>query len=839
MVDIPGDTSTTSVVTVGSTTNGTLEVVGDHDWYKIVLTAGQSITVTINGVTLEDPYVYIRNAAGNVIAENDDINPGIVRDSKVSFTATTSGVYYIDVGAFDADVGGPGDYAGTFQVVVSTYTPPPLVSTDTIAGQLINGYWGGPSEAHHFNVAPGGTIDVNLTQISAAGQTLARAALQLWSDVIGVTFREVTSGGQILFGEDTDGAFTDGSWSNGIIDFSHVNIGLDWLSSYGAGPNNDQLGSYAFQSYVHEIGHALGLGHAGNYNGTADYFSDALFRNDSWSTSIMSYFSPHDNTYFSTQGFSEDFSVTPMIADIAAMQQMYGLSTTTRTGDTIYGYNSNADRSIFHANLYPDVALTIVDSGGTDTIDYSGFGGNQVINLNSETFSNVNGSIGNLSIGRGTVIENAKTGGGADSLIGNDVANLLQSGGGVDTLIGNGGNDTLTGGAGADTLTGGTGSDLFKDTKAGLNGDTLVDFGTGDAIVLTDATLAGFSFNLSGHTLTFSGGSLTLTNIPAGTITASAAAGGGVQLTVTPSHDPDNDFNGDGRSDILWRHDNGQFGDWLADANGNFIGNATLVGVSADWKIVGAGDFNGDGKDDILWRHDSGTIGDWLGDANGNFSPNGALAASPLSWHVAGTGDFNGDGKDDILWRSDAGEVGDWLAQPGGSFAPNPTVVGVTADWKIVGTGDFDNDGKDDILWRNDSGTIGTWLGQSDGNFIASAALAASPLSWHVVGTGDFNGDGKDDILWRSDAGEVGTWLAQANGSFAPNPTVVNIPLAWHVAAVGDYNGDSRDDILWRHDNGTVGNWFADANGNFTSNPTAVGVSTDWHIQPQHPDWLF
>ena len=93
MTDIPGDTSTTATLTVGSTTNGDLEVVGDHDWYKISLTAGQSITVTINGVTLEDPYLYIHNSGGAVIYEDDDINPGIIRDSQLSFTASYTGDY--------------------------------------------------------------------------------------------------------------------------------------------------------------------------------------------------------------------------------------------------------------------------------------------------------------------------------------------------------------------------------------------------------------------------------------------------------------------------------------------------------------------------------------------------------------------------------------------------------------------------------------------------------------------------------------------------------------------------------------------------------------------------
>ena len=76
---------------------------------------------------------------------------------------------------------------------------------------------------------------------------------------------------------------------------------------------------------------------------------------------------------------------------------------------------------------------------------------------------------------------------------------VLSGGAGLDKLFGNGGDDTLTGGAGSDTLTGGAGADIFRDTTAGLNGDTIVDFSVGDRIVFTDATVGGFSFSLSGN----------------------------------------------------------------------------------------------------------------------------------------------------------------------------------------------------------------------------------------------------------------------------------------------------------------------------------------------------
>ena len=50
MVDIPGDNTTTATLTVGGSATGVLEVVGDHDWYRIDLTAGQAITVALNGL---------------------------------------------------------------------------------------------------------------------------------------------------------------------------------------------------------------------------------------------------------------------------------------------------------------------------------------------------------------------------------------------------------------------------------------------------------------------------------------------------------------------------------------------------------------------------------------------------------------------------------------------------------------------------------------------------------------------------------------------------------------------------------------------------------------------
>ena len=356
-------------------------------------------------------------------------------------------------------------------------------SIDTIADQLTDGYWEGAPR--QFNVTQGGTIIVNMSLLTADEKFLARSALAMWTDVTGIIFKEGTLiNAKILFdhsdGADGPVASTSNNTSGTTINSSHVNISSSWVENYGA-----SLDSYSFQTYIHEIGHAIGLGHVGNYNVTAEFEADALFSNDAWSVSIMSYFDQDESSYFNGLSFSELYTLTPMQADIVAIQNMYGLSATTRTADTTYGYNSNAG-TIFNAADFPDAAYTIFDSGGTDTLDYSGSSATQRINLNAETFSNVNGHIGNLAIGRTVVIENAIGGGGADTLIGNAAVNVLT---------GNDGDDILDGGAGADTLAGGAGNDRI--TYDAADNAAQVTGGAGfDTLVINDLA-APTAYNLA------------------------------------------------------------------------------------------------------------------------------------------------------------------------------------------------------------------------------------------------------------------------------------------------------------------------------------------------------
>jgi hypothetical protein len=72
-------------------------------------------------------------------------------------------------------------------------------------------------------------------------------------------------------------------------------------------------------------------------------------------------------------------------------------------------------------------------------------------------------------------------------------------------------------------------------------------------------------------------------------------------------------------------------------------------------------DFDDDGKSGVLWRHDSGQVYFW--EMNGlGIKAEGTVVHDPVpnDWHVQGVGDFGGDGKSDILWRHDSGQVYFW-----------------------------------------------------------------------------------------------------------------------------------------------------------------------------------
>ena len=266
---------------------------------------------------------------------------------------------------------------------------------------------------------------------------------------------------------------------------------------------------------MHELLHALGLDHPGDYNGdSANYETQALFQQDSNQYTVMSYWLASVTGADHEEGGTTYYASTPLLFDVAALQYLYGANMATRSGDTVYGFNSNANRGEFNLALHPQAVFTIWDGGGNDTLDLSGYSTPSRIDLNAGAFSDAGGLTGNLSIAFNVVIENAVGGAGADEILGNDAANQLSGGGGGDRIRGAGGFDVVRGESGADifvfdALADSRMSALRSDGKK-IAPDLLADFVSGEdkidlsVIDAIAATAANDAFTFIG-TNAFSG----------------------------------------------------------------------------------------------------------------------------------------------------------------------------------------------------------------------------------------------------------------------------------------------------------------------------------------------
>ncbi len=274
-----------------------------------------------------------------------------------------------------------------------------------------------------------------------------------------------------------------------------------------------------------------------------------------------------------------------------------------------------------------------------------------------------------------------------------------------------------------------------------------------------------------------------------------------------------NDFNGDGKSDILWRNPStNQVAIWEMDGTALLPGTGFISAIpDSSWQIAGTGDFNADKKADILWRNSStGQLAIWEMDGTTLLAGTGFISANPgLGWQVAGTGDFTGDKKADILWRnSSTGQLAIWemdgtaLLAGTGFISANPG-----SSWQISGTGDFNNDGKADILWNNSfTNQVAIW--EMDGTTLLPGTgfiSATAPSSWKIArtvnGTDDANGDGFSDIFWYNTAtNQTAVW--EMNGTtLLPGTGFISAiaPSDWVIEDSGDYNGDARIDLLWHN----------------------------------------
>ncbi|MFW8633825.1 M10 family metallopeptidase [Cribrihabitans pelagius] len=439
---------------------GTLSYRGDRDWTAISLEEGATYSFTLKGSasgqgSLSDPLLRLYDGNGRELRVDDDSGLGF--EAALTFTAAATGTYYLAACSY-------GDYGtGSYLLEAARQAPPQPASLNQLADYLTDGFWQDRGlSGRSFDTSRDSVITVDVTDLTAEGRQLARWAFDAWEMAADIEFREVSHGAGITFGDNDAGAYSYSDVRNGTIESSYINVSLPWLAHYGT-----SIDSYSYQTYLHEIGHALGLGHQGHYNGSATYGIDNEFANDSWQLSVMSYFSQNENTLTDA---SEALLLTPMMADVIAIQDLYGRpdADSATAGDTVWGPGSQLPgvlSDLFNGQDHyrgNNVAFTICDRDGTDTLDASGFSTSSRIDLRGGHFSDIGELTGNVGIARGTVVENALAGSGRDSVTGNAADNMIRGGAGGDRLGGRGGDDLLAGGRGGDRLFGHGGNDRLR-----------------------------------------------------------------------------------------------------------------------------------------------------------------------------------------------------------------------------------------------------------------------------------------------------------------------------------------------------------------------------------------
>jgi hypothetical protein len=151
------------------------------------------------------------------------------------------------------------------------------------------------------------------------------------------------------------------------------------------------------------------------------------------------------------------------------------------------------------------------------------------------------------------------------------------------------------------------------------------------------------------------------------------------------------DMDRDGYADIFWQHPDGAVAVWYLNGTGFQIRESIVLANVSDsrWRVAGIEDFNHDGKLDILWRHTGwGQLLAWYMDDRQFLNSGMNIIMANSNWKIAALGDFSGDGKPDLIWHNTVtGELAAWFMDNSGvvnSWSLNPGRVTDT-NWRLVG----------------------------------------------------------------------------------------------------------------------------------------------------------
>ena len=257
--DYMAGTPTTGRATVGGKVTGKIETSGDHDWFSITLTAGNTYTINLDATAstgLSDPYVRLHNSTGAQIAYDDDSGVGL--NAQLTYTPTTTDTYYIDASSSNLF----SSLTGNYELSVSSTVSVPA-----------------PVSASGFN------IDVRYTG-DPQYQTAFTHAATRWQSIITSDLPDVMNS---QYGLIDDLLITASVVS---IDGPNGVLGRASPTAIRSGSGLPYLGMMQFDSadmasmlangtlegvILHEMGHVLGIGGLWDNDGLVDPLNDSHY----------------------------------------------------------------------------------------------------------------------------------------------------------------------------------------------------------------------------------------------------------------------------------------------------------------------------------------------------------------------------------------------------------------------------------------------------------------------------------------------------------------------------------------------------------------------------------
>jgi Ca2+-binding RTX toxin-like protein len=528
-------------------------------------------------------------------------------------------------------------------------------------------------------------------------------------------------------------------------------------------------GRSGFKTFLHEIGHVLGLKHPFDQGGNGNPTLPSS--ENSYTATVMSY-----NTTVDGGVVSDVLPVTPMIYDIAAIQYLYGPNSTHNASNTTYsldGSHSTGGATFSLAETaYDYIGETIWDAGGTDTIVVTS-SDDAVLDLR-EGLEYVT-IVGNTKawVAFGANIEHATGGSGNDSITGNELVNSLT--GGL-------GDDTLTGGIGNDVLRGGTGNDLYVYTS-GDGTDTIYDDTTG-TIVFDGQTLSGNTFEetgqgtgifektIGGVTFRITGGSAYIERVGVtGKIVIPEFASGDFGITLEEDTTSGGDANDvvygdapdpeDPEEEPVARHD------YISGG----AGNDALYGFAYNDTLVG-----GKGNDTLRGGNDN----DELYGGIGNDILYGEAGDDSISTGSGTDFVYAGNGNDYVT----NGEGNDYLNGEDG----NDTLIATLGNDSVYG-----GNGNDSLA----GGEGNDYLYDGTGNDILSGEVGNDSIYVSAGADSVNGGDGTDRVHYQSTTGFQLNFITGVHTGDAQGDIFVNVEEIYLGTGNDTVLGGATNDIFY------------------------------------------